>query len=74
MDEHDCVGDEHERQDHVPLDRDRVEVDEHGDAAQHDLGDNPGHQAERQHGQVAPAGTRTSEPSTAAITATLTSR
>ncbi len=40
----------------MSLDRNRVEVDEHRDAAQHDLGQDAGNQAERQQGQIAPAG------------------
>ena len=57
-DEHDSVGDEDQRQQHVSLHRRRVEVDEHGDAAEHDLGEDAGHEAERQHGEVARGGAR----------------
>ncbi len=42
--------------DHVPLDGERVEVDEHGDPAEHDLGENAGDEAERQPGQIPPPG------------------
>ena len=56
VDEHHGVGDEHQRDDHVPLDGERVEVDEHGDPAEHDLGENAGDEAERQPGQIPPPG------------------
>ena len=54
------------RQQQVGLDGDRVEVDEHGDPAEHDLADDAGDEPERQPREVAPAGLRTA-PSTARI-------
>ena len=39
VDEHDGVGDEDQRQKHVTLHGGRVQVDEHGDPAEHDLGE-----------------------------------
>ena len=53
--QHDGDGDEDLRQQHVALHGQRVEVDEHGDAAEHDLAEDAGDEAERQPREVAPA-------------------
>ena len=44
---HDGVGDEHQRQQHVALDGQRVQVDEHRDPAEHDLSERPRRRARR---------------------------
>ena len=46
--EHDCRGDEDHRQQHVALHGKGVEVDEHGDPAEHDLAQHAGDEPERQ--------------------------
>ncbi len=56
VDEDHGRADEDHRQQQVSLDGDRMEVDEHGDAAEHDLTDDARHEAEREQGQVAPPG------------------
>ena len=53
--EHDGVGDEDHRQDEVALHQHRVEVEQHDEAAEHDLGEHAADEPERQPGQVAPA-------------------
>ena len=53
--QHDGGGDEHHRQQHVALHGERVEVDEHGDPAEHDLAEHAGDEPERQQRQVAAA-------------------
>ena len=58
MDEHDGVGDEEQGQEHVSLHRRRVEVDEDGDAAEHDLGEDAGDEPERQQREVPAGGAR----------------
>ena len=52
--QHDGARHDRLRQQHVAGDRERVEVDEHGDAAEDDLADDAGDEAQRQPDQVAP--------------------
>ena len=54
--QHGRVGDEHHRQQHMTLDGDRVQVDQHRDPAEHDLAEHAGDEPDRQPRQVAPAG------------------
>ena len=53
--EHEAVRAQHHRQEEVPLHGGRMEVDEDGDAAEHDLADDAGHEPERQPREVPPA-------------------
>ena len=53
--QHDGRRDEHHRQQHVALHGDRVEVDEDGDPAEHDLAEHAGDEPEREQRQVAAA-------------------
>ena len=50
------VGDEHERQQEVAHHERRGQVEGDGEGAQHDLAEHPGDEAQRQQGEVAPAG------------------
>ena len=50
--QHHGVGDQQHRDHEVTAHRDGMEVHQHRDATQHDLGDDAGHQAERQPDQI----------------------
>ncbi len=54
--EHDCVGHEDDRQQEVAGDERRVQIEQHRDAAEHDLADHPGDQAPRQPHEVVALG------------------
>ena len=68
----DGAADEHRRQQEVAHDERWRQLEQHGEAAEHDLGDDAGHQRPRPPDQVAAAGTRNMAPSTARMTATET--